>query len=81
MVKTCTENYYGYSNRSCNHTPDSLKMAFTSSRLTTACSKLGGLYPFLNQSFSMTSEIVIRCLIVIVIGAESQQMHEKNNQA
>ena len=39
--------------------PDSSKMASTSSRLTSACSKLGGLYPFLNHSFSMTSAIVI----------------------
>ena len=44
-------------------TIDSLKIEFTSSRLILACSNLGGVYPFLNHSFSMTSAIVIRCFI------------------
>lgn len=42
-------------------TPDSLKIASTSSRLTSAVSKCGGWYPFLNHSFSMISGIVMRC--------------------
>nr|DAD33917.1 TPA_asm: hypothetical protein HUJ06_012768 [Nelumbo nucifera] len=42
-------------------TPDSLKIASTSARLTSSDSKTGGLYPFLNHSFPMTSEIEILC--------------------
>ena len=43
-------------------TPDSSKIASTSSRLTSAFSYLGALYPFLNHSFSMTSANVILCI-------------------
>lgn len=42
-------------------TPDSSKIASTSSRLTFAFSYLGALYPLLNHSFSMTSANVILC--------------------
>ena len=41
--------------------PDSSKIASQSSWLTSVCSKLGGLYPFLNHSFSMTLAIVNPC--------------------
>jgi len=44
-------------------TKDSLKIEFTSSRLTLSCSNTGGLYPFLNQSFSTISAIVILCYV------------------
>jgi len=61
VLTTFRHSFFQYVWKTSEVTPDSLKISWTSSRLTSTVSKLGGWYPFLNHSFSMTSEIVIRC--------------------